>query len=73
MSKLIDTNIYNTRLNKEICGKPRVKFTSRIIGGDDAQFGEFPWQVLIKIGGRQCGGTLVNRQHVVTAAHCVLR
>lgn len=29
----------------EVCGKPIAKPTNRIIGGQDAYFGEFPWQV----------------------------
>lgn len=28
-----------------VCGKPRAKPRSRIIGGQDAFYGEFPWQV----------------------------
>ena len=55
----------------EICGRPTAKPRSRIIGGQDAYFGEFPWQVHIKIAKHQCGGALVNRDYVVTAAHCV--
>lgn len=47
--------------------KPR----SRIIGGQDAFFGEFPWQVHIKITKHQCGGALINSQFIVTAAHCI--
>lgn len=58
-------------LSSEICGRATMKPRSRIIGGQDAQFGEFPWQVHIKIAKHQCGGALVNRDYVVTAAHCV--
>jgi len=45
--------------------------SKRIIGGDQAAFAELPWQAHIRIGGFQCGGVLVNRYFVVTAAHCV--
>ncbi|XP_065218770.1 uncharacterized protein LOC135844482 isoform X2 [Planococcus citri] len=45
----------------------------RIVGGDEAGFGSFPWQAYIRIGSSRCGGTLVNRYHVVTAGHCVAR
>uniref|UniRef100_T1HAB6 Peptidase S1 domain-containing protein n=1 Tax=Rhodnius prolixus TaxID=13249 RepID=T1HAB6_RHOPR len=50
----------------------------RIVGGDEAGFGSFPWQVspwraYIRIGSSRCGGSLVNRYHVVTAGHCVAR
>ncbi|XP_011194297.2 uncharacterized protein LOC105219694 isoform X2 [Zeugodacus cucurbitae] len=45
----------------------------RIVGGDDAGFGSFPWQAYIRIGSSRCGGSLVSRRHVVTAGHCVAR
>jgi transmembrane protease serine 6 len=45
----------------------------RIVGGDEAGFGSFPWQAYIRIGSSRCGGSLVNRFHVVTAGHCVAR
>ncbi|XP_056640921.1 serine protease 27 [Diorhabda sublineata] len=44
----------------------------RIIGGREANFGQFPWQAYIKIGTFQCGGVLVSRKFVATAAHCIL-
>jgi len=45
----------------------------RIVGGDEAGFGSFPWQAYIRMGSSRCGGSLVNRYHVVTAGHCVAR
>ncbi|XP_017772422.1 PREDICTED: proclotting enzyme [Nicrophorus vespilloides] len=45
----------------------------RIVGGDEAGFGSFPWQAYIRIGSSRCGGSLVSRRHVVTAGHCVAR
>ena len=47
-----------------------------IVGGNDTELGEFPWTVLLgktSSSGRtqwKCGGTLVNKWYVVTAAHC---
>ncbi|XP_014295091.1 testisin isoform X1 [Microplitis demolitor] len=57
------------------CGISSSKQTAqrRIVGGDDAGFGSFPWQAYIRIGSSRCGGTLVNRYHVVTAGHCVAK
>ncbi|XP_011635773.1 tryptase-like isoform X2 [Pogonomyrmex barbatus] len=58
------------------CGIPVVSkqiAQRRIVGGDDAGFGSFPWQAYIRIGSSRCGGTLVNRFHVVTAGHCVAK
>ncbi|KAJ3659107.1 hypothetical protein Zmor_010814 [Zophobas morio] len=44
----------------------------RIIGGDEAKFAQFPWQAFIKIASYQCGGVLVSRKFVATAAHCII-
>ncbi|EFA07413.2 serine protease P84 [Tribolium castaneum] len=44
----------------------------RIIGGDEAKFAQFPWQAFIKISSYQCGGVLVSRKFVATAAHCII-
>ncbi|XP_073846568.1 serine protease 33 [Musca autumnalis] len=43
----------------------------RIIGGRPAQFAEYPWQAHIRIAEYQCGGVLVSKNMVATAAHCV--
>ena len=41
----------------------------RIVGGHKAK-NPMPWMVLINIKGSQCGGTLINNEFVLTAAHC---
>ncbi|XP_072190233.1 complement factor I isoform X2 [Excalfactoria chinensis] len=48
----------------------------RIIGGQTARKGEFPWQVAIKDSGTEgttvyCGGVYIGGCWVLTAAHCV--
>ncbi|XP_031336742.1 uncharacterized protein LOC116166055 [Photinus pyralis] len=56
------------------CGiSSRQQAQRRIVGGDEAGFGTFPWQAYIRIGSSRCGGSLVSRKHVVTAGHCVAR
>lgn len=67
---------YGPVQNEEGCGlsdTSRIGITRRIVGGTQAGFGTFPWQAYILIGTSRCGGSLVSRQHVVTAGHCVAR
>jgi secreted trypsin-like serine protease len=60
--------------------------TSRIVGGQQAIPHSHPWQVLLNIRGRFCGGSLIvtrtrsslfvlasvlNQRWLITAAHCV--
>lgn len=42
-----------------------------VVGGDEAEPGEWPWQVaVLEDGELVCGGSLVGLDVVVTAAHC---
>ncbi|XP_015116647.1 serine proteinase stubble [Diachasma alloeum] len=70
-----DLDGFTDTASDEQCGISSTKQTAqrRIVGGDDAGFGSFPWQAYIRIGSSRCGGTLVNRYHVVTAGHCVAK
>lgn len=46
----------------------------RIVGGIDANVGQFPYQVSLqrKDGSHFCGGSILNKNFVLTAAHCVV-
>nr|CAH7726519.1 unnamed protein product [Callosobruchus chinensis] len=62
-------------LDRERCGFSRADTRSRIVGGERAALGQFPWIArmgLLKNGAIvfTCAGTLVNQHYVVTAAHC---
>jgi len=49
------------------------KRVSRIVGGQEAEVNEYPWQAgLVSTGSTKpwCGGSLVNSKWVLTAAHC---
>ncbi|KAH0819332.1 hypothetical protein MTP99_019164 [Tenebrio molitor] len=44
----------------------------RIVGGHNADVGEWPWIAALFNGGRQfCGGSLIDNIHILSAAHCV--
>ncbi|XP_004766118.1 serine protease 55 isoform X2 [Mustela putorius furo] len=46
---------------------------SKIIGGMEAEVGEFPWQVSIQARNEHfCGGSIINKWWIVTAAHCLI-
>ncbi len=42
-----------------------------IVGGEDVSHDKVPWQVLLRGPGFSCGGTLIDDEWVLTAAHCV--
>jgi len=42
-----------------------------VIGGQNAKPNEFPWQVQVRWLGGLCGGSILHKNWIVTAAHCV--
>ncbi|XP_061765388.1 uncharacterized protein LOC133558198 isoform X6 [Nerophis ophidion] len=53
----------------ELCGSSPLN--TRIVGGEDAQEGSWPWQVSLQdLGSHVCGGSLINKEWVMSAAHC---
>ncbi|XP_060946859.1 trypsin-like [Limanda limanda] len=53
----------------DLCGI--APLNTKIVGGEDAPAGSWPWQVSLQSGGRHfCGGSLINNQWILTAAHC---
>ncbi|CAG0891523.1 unnamed protein product [Darwinula stevensoni] len=44
----------------------------RIVGGEDAEIEQIPWQISFQTlsGFHFCGGSIMDSTHVITAAHC---
>ncbi|XP_066575458.1 trypsin-2-like [Amia ocellicauda] len=47
-----------------------VEEDDKIVGGYECQPHSQPWQVSLNVGYHFCGGSLINQQWVLSAAHC---
>ncbi|XP_055050408.1 trypsin I-P1 isoform X2 [Misgurnus anguillicaudatus] len=63
-------NIAGCLCQLNVCGQ--APFNNKIVGGEEATTGSWPWQASIRLigGGHFCGGSLINKDWVLSAAHC---
>ncbi|KAF5301627.1 hypothetical protein FQA39_LY10674 [Lamprigera yunnana] len=59
----------------DVCGR-RMYPEARIVGGERATFGKWPWQISLRQWRtstylHKCGAALLNENWAITAAHCV--
>jgi hypothetical protein len=64
------------RSNNSVCNCGRGLKNPKILNGENATQLEYPWQVWLKVhyhfaGTFSCGGSLISRKHILSAAHCV--
>ncbi|XP_025091850.1 uncharacterized protein LOC112562674 isoform X2 [Pomacea canaliculata] len=62
---------YPFAINDTICGQSQLYPVPKIVGGRPVKRGQYPWVVKVQSSSSQCGGTIWDYSHILTAAHCI--
>jgi len=73
---ILSQSVFAIDYPKDTCGlRPLVNSNDsphRVVGGVVSVPGDWPWKISMLLNGRHvCGGSLINDQWIITAAHCV--
>lgn len=62
----------NATVIQAVWPRQPLSHAARVIGGQPARPGQFPHQASLRLMGRHhCGGAIITKDYVLTAAHCL--